>query len=129
MDFEEKVSLLRGSIQGLKRELFSVYNYDEEELQELLCRFFQKINECIESTNKALEIMEWVKNEGLPKEVEKIFDNWLKDGTFDTIINEKLFKELHDLIDYKTRIEVTGVYPTVTKQNVVYFLTGDGVKV
>lgn len=96
MDFEEKVSLLRGSIQGLKRELFSVYSYDEEELQELLCKFFQKINECVNSTNKLVEVMEELINEGVPKEVQEIFLRYLQDGTLETLINKTILKKVQD---------------------------------
>lgn len=122
----EKLGIMEGSISSLKREIFSVYSYEEEELQELLCRFFQKINECVNISNKTLEIMKWVETEGLPKEVIKVLEKWLSDGTFKNIINEELFEELNNLIKSKTRIEVTDIAPSIPKQNVVYFVTGEG---
>lgn len=122
----QKLESIGGAIDGLKNEIFSVYEYDEIELQELLCRFFTKINECVDVSNKALEIMKWVETQGLPNEVNKIFEKWLTDGTFDSIINDKLLKELRELIESKTKIVVTDTPPSIQKQNVVYFVTGDG---
>lgn len=120
----EKLEELKGVVSGLSDEIFSVYEYDEDELQELLCRFFMKINECVGVSNKALEIMKWVEQQGLPQEVNKIFEKWLTDGTFDNIINEKLFTNLLELINSKTRVEVTENYPSEIVRENIYFLSG-----
>lgn len=66
----------------------SVYNFNELSLQDLLSKFFEKINESIESSNQALSFLEYLKNEGLPKEVIKELNLMYQDGRLTTLIDE-----------------------------------------
>lgn len=65
----------------------SVYNFNEFSLQDLLSKFFEKINETIDVSNKALDFLNYLKNEGLPKEVIKELELMYQDGRLTELIN------------------------------------------
>lgn len=69
----------------------SVYNYDALTMQELLCTFFSKINECVDVTNNT--------NSKILTEVKEKLNLWLEDGTIEDVINEKLFNNLKGKVD------------------------------
>lgn len=79
--------------------IFSVYDYDGYTIQELLCTFFEKINNCIDVSNATFELAKWLVNEGLNQEVVKQLMIWLQDGTLKEIINEQIFNDLNDKIN------------------------------
>lgn len=83
----------------LNYEIFSVYDYSEESIQEVLCKFFTKINECVDQSNDMYELADWLVNEGLSIEVTKKLDMWLADGTLGNLINKVLLKEINDKIN------------------------------
>lgn len=83
----------------LNCNLFSIYDYEEYTIQELLCVFFTKINECVNIANQTLELAKWLVEEGLKKEVANKLELWLSDGTLAKIINEEIFAELNKKID------------------------------
>lgn len=64
-----------------------VYNFSDMTNEELRCKFFQKLQECIDLCNNSAEIIEWVKNEGLENKVNEILELWKDDGTLEEIIN------------------------------------------
>ena len=84
---------------GLNCNIFSVYDYDGLTITELLCQFFTKINECIDTSNETIDLAKWLVNEGLEIEVAKKLEKWLIDGTLENIINENLFKSLNEKIN------------------------------
>ena len=67
-----------------------VYDFCDMTDEELRCKFFQKLQECIELCNNTNEIAEWIKNEGLAKEVNELLTQWEQDGTLETLINSDL---------------------------------------
>lgn len=67
-----------------------VYDFCDMTDEELRCKFFQKLQECIDLCNNTNEIVEWLKNEGLEKEVNELLSQWLEDGTLETLINSDL---------------------------------------
>ena len=83
----------------LNCNIFDVYNYDGLSMQELLCQFFTKINECIKTSNETINLAEWLVNEGLKQEVAIKLTNWLNDGTLEDLINITLFENLNKKID------------------------------
>lgn len=94
-------------IEDLKRSMlncnvFSVYDYDCLSMQELLCKFFEKINQCVDVTNKTVVLVEWLVSQGLKEEVAKKLESWLLDGTLSNIINETIFKDLNNKITVNT---------------------------
>lgn len=79
----------------LNCSVFNSYDFDDcMSLNELLCRFFTKINECIEASNKALTLMEWLKEVGLKEEVVNLLTQWKDDGTLTELISEQLMTEI-----------------------------------
>lgn len=65
----------------------SVYDFNELSLQELLSKFFNKINECIELSNTSLKFLEWLKEQGVNSEVVKQIELMYTDGRLTEIIN------------------------------------------
>ena len=86
-----------------------VYDFCDMTDEELRCKFFQKLQECIELCNNTNEIAEWIKNEGLEKEVNELLTQWEQDGTLANLINidklNKLKEELTSLINEKVDTE------------------------
>lgn len=115
--------------QDLNCNVFSVYDYDGFSIQELLCEFFEKINECVEIANATFKLAEWLVSVGLAQEVAKMLEKWLADGTLATIINETIFKELNDKVN--TNIESINRLDISVKQITVnvkdFGAKGDGV--
>ena len=83
----------------LNCNIFNVYDYDGLSMQELLCQFFTKINECVDFSNSTLDLCSWLVNEGLKQEIALKLTNWLNDGTLEDIINASLFESLNNKID------------------------------
>lgn len=78
-----------------------VYDFSEYSQEELRCKFFQKLEECINLCNETSDIMNWIKETGLPIEVQNIMDIWLEDGTLDRLINITQFNELKTQLEGK----------------------------
>ncbi len=79
----------------LNCNIFSVYDYDSLSIQELLCKFFEKINECIDIANATFKLAEWLVTVGLKQEVALTLNKWIEDGTLKEIINEEIFNDLN----------------------------------
>lgn len=87
-----------------------VYDFSEMTNEELRCKFFQKLQECIALCNNTAELVDWIKNEGLESEVSKFLNMWKDDGTLESLINidkiNKLKTELLTLInENKTNVD------------------------
>lgn len=89
-------------IRGISEDILRrVYDFSDMTNEELRCKFFQKLQECIELCNNSSEILDWIKNEGVEKEVKDLLTIWLEDGTLEnliniSILNKKLDKEVFD---------------------------------
>lgn len=59
-------------------------------------RFETEVDESIQTQ---LENIDYLMNEGLHLEVADIFEGWVKDGTFDQLINESAIKATNERID------------------------------
>ena len=78
----------------------SIYDLDNAfSINELLCKFWKKIEEVVNITNESIDILNWLKEEGLPDEVINLLSTWKDDGTLGTIINSALFNELNTKVD------------------------------
>lgn len=79
----------------LNCSVFNSYDFDDcMSLNELLCRFFTKINECIEASNKSLNLLEWLHEVGLKQEVVTLLGQWKDDGTLTELISEQILAEI-----------------------------------
>ena len=121
MNLNERLKTLKPY--NLNCNVFSVYDYDGMSLQDLLCQFFTRINECIEKVNGTLDLVQWLVNQGLKEEVANKLNSWLIDGTLSQIINETIFNELNEKLNNKIEIVVAKTLPTneLRKENTYYF--------
>jgi hypothetical protein len=106
--------LIRGISEDVLRR---VYDFSDMTNEELRCKFFQKLQECIELCNNSSAILEWLKNEGLEKEVNELLSQWEEDGTLENLINidmlnKKLDKEIFD----NTTESINNNITTINKQ-------------
>ena len=68
-----------------------VYGYDDYTQLEINSKLIQKIDEVIDECYNAFEFVDWLKEEGVPDEVQTIIDTMLEDGSLENLINiEKL---------------------------------------
>ena len=74
--------------------LNEVYNFSDMTNEELKCKFFQKLEECINLCNNTSEILEWIKSEGVEDNVKEILNTWKDDGTLKEIINNYIITNL-----------------------------------
>lgn len=103
MSISDKIKNLKAT--DLNCNVFDVYNYNGLSIQELLCQFFTKINECINLSNESNDLATWLVNEGLEQEVVDELMSLLEDGTMESLINEKLFNGLNSKLDSKASKE------------------------
>ena len=97
MNLNKKLKELKP--QQLNCNVFDVYSYNGLTMQDLLCQFFTKINECITLSNEVVDITQWLVDEGLEEEVVKQLMIMIKDGTIKNLINNNLFNSLNDKIN------------------------------
>ena len=83
----------------LNCNVFDVYSYDGLSIQDLLCQFFTKLNECISTSNETINLVEWLVDVGLEEEVVKKLMMFLEDGTIKNLINDDLFNSLNTKVD------------------------------
>lgn len=99
----------------LNCNIFDVYDYDGLSMQELLCQFFTKINECVDFSNSTLDLCGWLVNEGLKEEVANKLISWLNDGTLKNVITDSVITDI-------------GYLKKVVEVNVCQFgAKGDGI--
>lgn len=68
-----------------------IYGADDYTQLEINSKLIQKIDEVIDECNEAFEFVDWLKEQGVPDEVQTIIDTMLEDGTLEKLINiEKL---------------------------------------
>ena len=80
-------------------EINSIYDFDNSfSINELLCKFWEKIEETINISNESIDILNWIKEQGLPQEVELLLTKLVEDGTLSTLINDVLLKDIDESI-------------------------------
>lgn len=97
--------------------LITVENMCQYTIAQLVYMVANKVNELIdevghfesdvvETVKTQNENIQYLLGEGLHLEVENIFDGWIQDGTFDTLINQTALKKVIDRID-ETNAQLT----------------------
>ena len=66
-----------------------VYELEDYTQLEINSKLIQKMDEVIENCNNAFEYVDWLKEQGVPDEVQTIIDTMLEDGTLKNLINQK----------------------------------------
>ena len=105
------------------RARYSVYPYNGYSIQEVLMQFYDSVKTCIDNVSEYNKLVEhfvnWVTNEGLQNAVIGQLDKWETDGTLQTIINEKIFKDLNTKIgDLKKEIDTNRSDISTVNNNV-----------
>lgn len=71
-----------------------VYGCDDYTQLEIDSKLIQKIDEVIDECNNAFEFVDWLKEQGVPNEVQTIINGMLEDGTLENLININKINEL-----------------------------------
>ena len=82
------------------------------ELVDEVWRFETDVQEILKTQN---ENIQYLLGEGLHLEVASIFDEWVQDGTFDTLINQTALKKVNERID-ETNERIDGVNAQMSKK-------------
>ena len=76
-----------------------VYGYDDYTQLEINSKLIQKMDEVIENCNNAFEYVDWLKEQGVPDEVQNILYTMLEDGTLENLSNKKEIDNLRNEIN------------------------------
>ena len=94
-------------IKGITDDILrKVYSFSEMTDEELRCKFFQKLEECIDLCNNTSDIVEWLKNGELKNIVMEILSQWKDDGTLYRIIDDYVIAEIKQEILDELKSEV-----------------------
>ena len=75
------------------------YGYDDYTQLEINSKLIQKMDEVIENCNNAFEFVDWLKEQGVPEEVQNILFTWKEDGTIENLSIKKLIDKLRNEIN------------------------------
>ena len=95
---------------AMRMKLITVEDMNQFTIAQLVYLIANKINELMTNVNQfetdvddtikeQNEAIQHLLNEGTLTEVEEIFSQWSKDGTFDRLINQSALKKVNDRID------------------------------
>ena len=105
MDLNKKLEEIKPY--QLNCNVFDVYSYNGLTMQDLLCQFFTKINECISVSNETIDLTKWLVNEGLEIETASKVVELINNGTFENLINERLLNNINDnILNNSKEIEI-----------------------
>ena len=77
------------------------YELEDYTQLEINSKLIQKIDEVIENCNNAFEYVDWLKEQGVPEEVQNILFTWKEDGTLENLSNKKEINKLRNEINNK----------------------------
>ena len=120
---------------AIRMGLISVEDMCQYTIAQLVVKIANKVNELVgevwrfetdvqEILKTQNENIQYLLGEGLHLEVENIFDGWLQDGTFDTLLNQSALKKVNDRID-ETNAQLSNIKYYVTPE--MFGAKGDGI--
>lgn len=81
-------------------EINSIYDFDNSfSINELLCKFWEKIEETINISNESIDILNWIKEQALSDEVQLVINQLVADGTIEQMINIDKINEVRTLVN------------------------------
>ena len=83
-----------------------VYDLSDMTDEELRCKFFQKLEECIDLCNNTSNIVDWLKNEEFENIATQLLTTWRDDGTLNKIIDDFVIAEIKQEILDEIKSEV-----------------------
>ena len=92
-----------------------VYDLEDYTQLEINSKLIQKIEEVIENCNNAFEFVEWLKEQGVPDEVQNILFTWKEDGTVKNLLGN-LIEELKEEVE-ETNAKVEETNAKLTEEN------------
>ena len=95
MEFKKKLESLKPL--DLNCNIFSVYDYEGFSVQELLYKFFMKLNEIIDDSNTMHDLLNYLIGIGLEEQVAIRISELIEDGTLATIVNEQAIEDFAKL--------------------------------
>ena len=78
-----------------------VYDLEDYTQLEINSKLIQKMDEVIENCNNAFKYVDWLKEQGIPNEVQNILFTWKEDGTLKNLSNKKEIDNLRNEINEK----------------------------
>ena len=88
-----------------------VYDLEDYTQLEINSKLIQKIEEVIENCNNTFEFVEWLKEQGVPDEVQNILFTWKEDGTIKNLLGN-LIEELKEKVE-ETNEKLTNENETI----------------
>ena len=83
-------------------EINSIYDFDNAfSINELLCKFWEKIEETINISNESIDILNWIKEQGLPDVVQVLLNQLVADGTIEQMLNVDKIEEVKQIVNNK----------------------------
>ena len=83
-------------------EINSIYDFDNAfSINELLCKFWEKIEETINISNESIDILNWIKEQGLPDVVQVLLNQLGADGTIEQMLNVDKIEEVKQIVNNK----------------------------
>lgn len=117
-NYLKELNLKPVSVQRYQRYLPTAFD-DSLTITEKLNNVIHYLHEYSNLTEEMLikwnEVYDWIMNKGLDNAIGDRLNEWLKDGTFDRIINEEIFGELNNKID-NTINEVNKLFSDLTEK-------------
>lgn len=94
-----------------------VYGADDYTQQEINAKLIQKMDEVIDNCNSAFEFVDWLKEQGVPDEVQTIIDTMLEDGTLEKLINIDKLNDLRAELNNSINEFKSSANETLNKMN------------
>ena len=92
-----------------------VYDLEDYTQLEINSKLIQKIEEVIENCNNAFEFVDWLKEQGVPEEVQNILFTWKEDGTLKNLLGN-LIEELKEEVE-ETNVKLEETNTKLTEEN------------
>ena len=102
-----------------------VYGYDDYTQLEINSKLIQKMDEVIENCNNAFDFVEWLKEQGVPDEVQNILFTWKEDRTVKNLLGN-LIEELKEEVE-ETNAKLTNENETINKFSTVMDKVNDNI--
>ena len=78
-----------------------MYDLQDYTQLEINSKLIQKMDDVIENCNRAFEFLEWLKEQGVPDEVQNILYAWKEDGTLENLSFKNEIDNLRNEINNK----------------------------
>ena len=92
-----------------------VYDLEDYTQLEINSKLIQKMDEVIENCNDAFEFVDWLKDQGVPNEVQNILFTWKEDGTLENLSNKEEIDKLRNEINNNIAELSNSIYKKINE--------------